>query len=47
VGPQGLVVAGDAWVQLDLTSGDTPADLASLLELLPSVVVPTGLEFPE
>lgn len=46
-GPQGYVVAGDAFVQLDLSSGDDQADLASLLELLPSVVVPTGLGLAE
>lgn len=46
-GPQGYVVDGEAFVQLDLTSGDDRADLASLVRLLPSVVVPTGLEFPE
>ena len=46
-GPQGYVVDGDAFVELDVASGDDQADLASLLELLPSVVVPTGLEFPE
>lgn len=46
-GPQGFVVAGAAFVQLDLTSGDERADLDALLELLPSVVVPSGLSVPE
>lgn len=46
-GPQGYVIDGDAFVQLDLASGDDRADLASLLELVPHVVVPTGLEIPE
>jgi hypothetical protein len=46
-GPQGYVVDGDAFVQLDLASGDDRADLAALLELVPYVEVPTGLEIPE
>lgn len=46
-GPQGVVVADDAFVELDLTSGDDQADLASLLELVLYVEVPTGLEIPE
>lgn len=46
-GPQGYVVEGEAFVQLDLASGDDRADLASLLELVAHVEVPTGLEFAE
>jgi hypothetical protein len=46
-GPQGYVVDGNAFVQLDLSSGDDQADLATLLELVPYVEVPTGLEITE